>query len=169
MLSAARGSELGAAVHRSRTRSRARPLVLAVLFGLALGAAFATVWLGLERAWTDKATTAFTIVASSGALAGLAAAAAGWLLAPYSFAIRFTAAFACLVLGTAAFASFALFLRALWTTAMPGDSLAHMIFFAITLAAGSAFSFLTLAAPLVLLPGLPLILLFAALLARRPR
>ena len=146
-----------------------RALRLALLFGLALGGVFAAAWLGLERAWTGKTTLALALVAGSGTLTGLAAAALGRRLTRRSFALRFAAAFVCLAAGVFALASLGLFLHAAWTTPMPEDSLVHLAFFLLTLAAGAAYSFSGLGAQLVLLPGLPLILLFAALLARRPR
>lgn len=147
----------------------ARSAILAPLFGLALGGLFAIVWLGLERAWTGKAALAVAIIALAAALAGFAAGLAAQRLATWPFAVRFAAALVCLVLATTVLASFGLFVHALWTTALPTDSLAHMVFFIVTMALGAVFSFLGLAAPIVFLPGLPLFLLFALLLALHPR
>jgi hypothetical protein len=144
----------------------ARPLFLSLLFGLALGGVFAAVWLGLERAWTQRTTQAVAIVAGAGAPAGVAAALMASRLAARPFTWRFAAAFFSLVVGTFGFASLGLFAHALSRTAMPDDSLAHAAFFVLVTAAGAAYAFSGLGAQLVLLPGLPLIVLFAALLAR---
>lgn len=146
-----------------------RALGFALLFGLLLVGLFAATWLGLGRAWTEKTTLAAGIVAVAGALACICAAAAARRLARRPFALRLVAAFLCLAAGVFAFASLGLFLHAASTTGMPEDSLGHLFFFLLTLAVGAAYSFAGLGAQLVLLPALPLILLFAALIARRPR
>lgn len=144
-------------------------LLRAPAFGLSLGAVFAIVWLALERAWTAKASLALAIIVVSATLAGIAAAWAADWLAARSLPTRFAAALLVLAVGTTGFASFALFVRALWTTAPPSDSLGHVVFFTITLAVSALISFLGLAAPLLFVPGLPLLLLFALIVARRPR
>ena len=147
-----------------RTRV-ARAAVLAPLFGLALTGNFALVWLRLERAWTDKATLALAIIAGSAMLAGFMAGLVALPLTARPLPLRILATFVTLVAGTTGFASFALFVAALWTTSLPADSLGHAIFFAVTLGSGAVFSFMALGAPLLFVPGLPLLFLFAWMLA----
>ncbi|HEX2257333.1 MAG TPA: hypothetical protein VHG92_11650, partial [Afifellaceae bacterium] len=106
---------------RSQAGSRLGSLVFAALFGLALCGVFAAAWLGLERAWTEKATLVAAIVAGAGGLAAMAALLAMRRLAMRPFALRFAVVFLCVSVGTAGFASFGIFLHAVWTTAMPED------------------------------------------------
>ena len=147
----------------------ARFPILALLFGLAVGAVFAAVWLVLERAWTGKASLACGILLVSGFLAGIAAAGLAQRLARSSLSLRFAVILTCLLVLTAGLASFGLFILALATTPLPTDSLGHLLFFILTMGGGAAVAFLGLGAPLVIVPGLPLFVLFALLLARAAR
>ena len=106
----------------------------------------------------------------AGTIAAAAALVAGWLFARRPWSARFAAVTLCLSVGTTGLAALFLMLQLV----LPHHRLSEIpigisiIILAIS-GAGEAYNVFSIAAPLILPVGLPAIVLFALLIAGRPR
>ncbi len=144
--------------------------LLAPAFGAAIALSFTLGWLALDRAFTPRTMTAAAYFALAGTLSAGAALVAMRLLARRPWSARMAAALVCLVAGTAGLASVFMMLELVLTF---HDLSEVPIPIAIVIlgytSAGALHSVLAIAAPLILPLGLPMIALFAILIAKNPR
>ena len=155
---------------KNRRLSRLVRVLLAPAFGAAIAASYLLAWLFLERAFSPRVLTAMLYFALAGTLAAGVGLAGVRFLSKRRESVRIAAALICLVAGTAGFATLIFTLDIV---------LAHhrlseipirisLIILAIS-GAGTAYSMLAVAAPIILPLGVPLIALFTVLIARTPR
>ncbi len=147
-----------------------RRLTLANAYGLALAASFAAAWFALERPASARfLASALLLFVAASVAAVLTRIALAWLDRRPDTS-RLAAALLGLFGGTSALASFLLFLVHVATTEIPWDiSLGHFVFWTLIQGAGAIYVYLTIVGWLLLPAGVPATLLFAVLLARRPR
>ena len=148
---------------------RAR-LLIAPAFGLSFALCFTVAWLFLGRALTRDTLTATLFLGAAAAVSACLALAAAAFLPRRGWSARFAAAFVLLAAGTLGFTSFILMLhtvaRAHDLTELP----IRMAFAIMTISTAAALhNFLTLAGLAILPFAMPLIVAFAALIARDSR
>lgn len=144
--------------------------LLAPAFGAAIALSFTLGWLALDRAFTPHTMTAAAYFALAGTLSAGAALVAMRLFARHPWSARMAAALVCLLAGTAGFASVFMMLEDVLTfhdlTEVP---IPIVILILAISSAGALYNVLAIAAPLILPLGLPMIALFAILIAQNPR
>jgi CBS domain containing-hemolysin-like protein len=143
----------------------ARRAILPIAFGVAMAAALALPWMSLGRAATPRLAAAVLLFGICGAAAALATSALMRRMARSPFTARYAAALVALLLGTAGL------MCSVMTVGAAGEHLFEGLppktiglIFAYTVAA-SLYNFLAVAGWLLLPLGLPVIVIFAGLLA----
>jgi hypothetical protein len=147
---------------------RPSTIVVPPLFGLAMAASFAALWLAVGRAATAEMVMASLVIATASLVSCVVALFAGCLLRRRPWSARFAAALILLITGTAALTSAAIGAHLAWTT-HPLPELSPKLVLVILAASSVAalYGFLTIPAYLILPLGLPLILATAAWIAQR--
>jgi hypothetical protein len=142
--------------------------MLAPLHGVGIAVAFAVPWLVLDRGADGNFAVASLSFAGGGAMAAAAALVLLRWMSRRSPALRFAAAFATLLLGTALAASVLMMLQAVFARhELDGIPLRFApLVFAIS-GAGALYNVISVASRLMLPLGLPVTLAVAALMARR--
>ena len=131
---------------------------------------FAAGWLVLARTVTAHTATALLAIGVAGALAAGAALVAARMLRRRPWSARFAAAFLVLTVGTCGLASFFIAARIAWLSHPLPDLPLHIVLVILAITGiGALYGFLAIAGFLILPLGLPLIVLFATILARTPR
>jgi hypothetical protein len=144
--------------------------VLAPAYGAAIALAFALSWGVLQRGLDGRTLLATAYFGLAGTLAALAALVAGFLLRTRAASARFAAALVLLLLGTAGFAGVFLTLQLVLTFHRLNEVPLKIALLILGISgAGALYNVLAIAAPLILPLGLPAVVLFAILIARRPR
>jgi hypothetical protein len=145
-------------------------VALAPAFGAALALCYLAGWLALERALTARVGTAMIYIGVAAMLSAAAALLASRLLAGRPWSARFAAALLALVVGTTGLASLFMTVELAWTTHPLPDLPLHVVFLIIAfIGIGALYGFLAIAGHLILPLGLPIVALFALLIARPPR
>jgi hypothetical protein len=145
-------------------------VALAPAYGALIALAFALPWVLLQRGFDGRALLATGYFGVAGTLAALAALVVAFLLNSRPASARFAAAFVVLLLGTAGFTSiFLMFQLVLTFHRLSEIPLKIAILILGISGAGALYNVLAIAAPLILPLGLPATILFAVLIARRPR
>lgn len=144
--------------------------LLAPIFGVAMALCFATGWLLLERAFTSRTLFACLYVAAAAALSAGLALAAARILARRPWSARFAASLALLIAGTGGLTSLFMAIEPAWTSHPLAELPPQTVLLILaTIGAASLYSFLAIAGLLMLPLGLPVMALFAALIARGTR
>jgi hypothetical protein len=145
-------------------------LLLAPAFGAAIAISYLLAWLFLERAFTQRVLTATFYFAVAGTLSAGAALAGVHLFSKRRLSARFAAALICLLAGTAGFAILFFTLDIVLSHHRLSELPIRISLIILGISgAGTAYSMLALAAPIILPLGIPLIAIFAFVIARRPR
>jgi hypothetical protein len=157
-------------VSTARHRRMARALLLPAACGLAMASSFAAGVLLLDRAFTGRTLAAAVHIGIAAAIAAALALLAVHLLRPRRWPARFAISIVLLSAGTCALASLTMGVGTAWTRHTLTDlALADAARVVLINVAAALYTFLTVAAPLILPAGVPLVVLFAALVARTPR
>ena len=152
-----------------RLKGLARAL-LAPAFGAAIATSYALAWLFLERAFTPRVLTASLYFAIAGTLSAGAGLIAARLLAKRRGNARIAAVLICLVAGTAGFATLFFTLDIVLTHHRLSEIPIRISLIILGISgAGTMYNMLAVAAPIIVPLGLPMIVLFALLIARTPR
>jgi hypothetical protein len=150
----------------SRIRSASAAFALAASFGIGVALAFSVGWLALDRAFTGRALTAFVYLVLAGTCAAGLALAAARILAQKPWSARFAAVLILLSAGTGAFATLLMAAQMAFSFHHLSEAPLHIILLILgILSAGALYGFLAVAGPLLIPLGLPLIALFALLIA----
>jgi hypothetical protein len=151
-----------------RLRVFARAL-LAPAFGAAIAISYALAWLFLERAFTPRVLIATFYFALAGTLSAGAGLVSARLFSKSRFTVRIAAVLICLVAGTAGFATLFFTLDIVLSHHRLSEIPIRISLVILGISgAGTAYSMLALAAPIILPLGVPLIAIFAVLIARMP-
>jgi hypothetical protein len=157
-------------VSTARRLQMARALLLPAVFGLAMASSFGAGWLLFDRAFTGRSLAAAVHIGIAAAIAAALTLQAFYLLRPRRWPTRFAMGIVLLSAGTCAVASLTMGVWTAWArhplTELPLADAALVVLINV---AAALYTLLTVAAPVILPAGLPLIVLFAALLARMPR
>jgi hypothetical protein len=156
-------------VSAARRRRMARVLLPAAC-GLAMALSFGAGWVLLDRSFTGRTLAAAVHIGIAAAIAAALALLASHLLRPRRWPARFAMGIVLLSAGTCAVAALTMGVETAWTrhtlTELAPVDAARVV--AINVAA-ALYTLLTVAAPVILPAGVPLVVLFAALVARTPR
>ena len=145
-------------------------MLLAPAFGALIALSYALGWLFLERAFTPRTLTATLYFAVAGTLSAAAGLIGAQLLAKRRGSVRIAAVLICLVAGTAGFAALFLTLETVLTHHRLSELPIRMSVIILGVSGvGTLYNVLSVAAPLILPLGAPVIALFAVLIARVPR
>jgi hypothetical protein len=157
-------------VSAARRRRMARVLLLPTACGLAMALSFGAGWVLLGRAFTGRTLAAAIHVGIAAAVAAALALLALHLLRPRRWPTRFAMGIALLSAGTCAVAALTMGVETAWTRhTLTELALADALRVVAINVAAALYTLLTVAAPLILPAGVPLVVLFAALVARTPR
>ena len=134
------------------------------------GLSFALSSILIGRAFSPRAIVATGFFALAGFLAGASALTASRLLAKKPLSARFAAALICLLAGTAALASVFFMLQLVLSHHRLSEIPIRISLIILAVSgAGALYNVLAIAAPVIMPLGLPLIALFAWLIAKSPR
>jgi hypothetical protein len=151
-------------------RRRMARVLLPAACGLAMALSFGAGWVLLGRAFTGRTLAAAIHIGIAAAVAAALALLALHLLRPRRWAIRFALAIVLLWAGTCAVAALTMGVETAWTRhTLTELALADALRVVAINVAAALYTLLTVAAPLMLPAGVPLVVLFAALVARTPR
>ena len=127
-------------------------------------------WLAYGREFTARTATADAYFALAGALAAGAALIAARLFRNRPWSVRMAAALICLLVGTTGFASLFTMLHVVFGFHDFSEIPIPMALIILGISgAGALYNVLAIAAPLIMPLGLPMIALFAVLIAKNPR
>lgn len=144
--------------------------LLAPAFGALIGLSYALGWLFLERAFTPRMLTATLYFAVAGTLSAGAGLIGAHLLSKRRESARIAVVAICLVAGTTGFAALFLTLDIVLTHHRLSEIPIRVSLIILGISgAGALYNLLAIAAPLILPLGVPVIALFAVLIARTPR
>ena len=147
-----------------------RRVGIAIAFAAAMMMAFAATWLLLDRAITGKVLLAMAFLALAAFIAALAAETVVALLGRRPSTARFAAAILILIVGTVGLMSALLMAQSVlasYDLAVVPAAMALQIL--MISGAAALYNFLTLAGLVILPFSLPIIVVFAWLIARAPR
>jgi hypothetical protein len=154
----------------ARHRRIGRALLLPAACGIAMALSFGAGWLLLDRAWTARTLAAAVHIGAAAALAAALALLAMLVLQPRLWSTRFAICIVLLSAGTCAVASLTMGFETAWTrhdlTELAFLDAARVVVINV---AAALYSLLSVAAPVSLPAGAPLLILFAALVARASR
>jgi hypothetical protein len=144
--------------------------LLAPAFGVAIALSFALGWIAFGRAFTPRTATAATYFGLAGMLSAGAALIAARLLCNRPWSVRMAAALICLLVGTTGFASLFTMLHVVFGFHDFSEIPIPIALIILGISGvGALYNVLAIAAPLIMPLGLPLIALFAVLIAKNPR
>jgi hypothetical protein len=145
-------------------------LLLAPAFGLAMALCLVIVWLMFGRAWTPDSLVASLYLGAAGTISAGVALAAAALLLDRPMTARLSAAFVILVVGSVGLTSVFLMTKQVSAahniTELP---LGRAVLVVTISSAAALYNFLTVLGLVILPLGLPVIAVFALLIARKPR
>jgi hypothetical protein len=135
-----------------------------------MASSFGAGWILLDRAFTGRTLAAAVHIGIAAAIAAALALQAFYLLRPRRWPTRFAMGIVLLSAGTGAIASLTMGVATAWARHPLAElGLADAALISLINVAAALYMVLTVAAPVLLPAGLPLVVLFAALLARTPR
>ena len=127
-------------------------------------------WLFLDRSFTSRVLTATLYFALAGTLSAGAGLIGAQFLSKRRESARIAAVLVCLVAGTTGLAVLFFTLDVVLTRHSLSEFPIHVSLIILGISgAGTTYSMLSIAAPIILPLGLPVIALFAVLIARTPR